>query len=384
MPTALLSLRITKDNGGYLLKLVFARSGFGKSEYVFDQIKELVENDNDNILLITPEQYSLVCEKKLLNKLGEHGITKVDNSSFSRITDNVRRKYGSDTLPTLSKGGKAVMMMRAINLVKENLQLFNKHLDTLSFVNAMIKIYDEMKSCNLSCSEIIELSQNIESDALKRKIADISLIMSSYEMLLFDRYLDPANELTRLYNQLNGLDYFKNKYVFIDGFNGFVAQEYKILELIIKEAECVTITLCTDCPDNDDAFNLFGYVNNSAKILKKIALKANIEIQEEILSDNKRAGNNDIKVLEKSIFSDEKTDLISTDNISVYSAKSITDECCEAARNIRSLLRNGYKASEIAVITRDLNKYREELSVTFKKYEIPFYNDERQPIKISH
>lgn len=381
MPTALSSLRITKDNGDILLKLVFARSGYGKSEFVFSHIKKLVEGGQEDILLITPEQYSLVCEKKLLTELGEHGITKVDNSSFSRITDDVRRKYGSDSLPTLSKGGKAVMMMRAIELVKENLQLFNKHLDSLSFVNSMIKIYDEMKSCNLSCSEIIELSQSIESDALKRKLSDISLIMSSYEMLLFDKYLDPANELTRLYNQLNGLDYFKDKDVFIDGFNGFVAQEYKILELVIKEAKCVTITLCTDCPDNDDTFNLFGYVNNSAKILKKIALKANIEILEKRLADNKRAQNKDIQFLEKNIFSDEKNERICTESISVYSAKSITDECCEAARQIRSLLRKGYKASDIAVIGRDLNKYREELSVTFKKYEIPFFNDERQPIK---
>ncbi len=377
------NLRITKDNGDDLLKLVFARSGYGKSEYVFSHIKQLVDNGQDNILLITPEQYSLVCEKKLLTDLGEAGITKVDNSSFSRIIDDVRRRYGSDSLPTLSKGGKAVMMMKAIDLIKENLQLFNKRLDSLSFVNSMIKIYDEMKSCNLSCSEIIELSQNIENDALKRKIADISLIMSSYEMLLFDKYLDPANELTRLYNQLNGLDYFKGKNVFIDGFNGFVAQEYKILELVIKEAACVTITLCTDNPVDDNKFSLFGYVNNSAKILKKIAQKASINVDEEILTKNNRAKNSDIEALEKNIFINDngESERIKTDKISVYSAKNITDECCEAARQIRTLLRNGMKANDIAIITRDIDKYREELSVTFKKYEIPFYNDERQPIK---
>lgn len=382
MLTVLSDRKITKDNGDFLLKLVFARSGYGKSEYVFNNIKQLVENEQDNVLLITPEQYSLVCEKKLLTELGESGITKVDNSSFSRITDDVRRKYGSDSLPTLSKGGKAVMMMKAIDLVKENLQLFSKRLDSLSFVNSMIKIYDEMKSCNLSCSEMIELSRNIESDALKRKIADISLIMSSYEMLLFDKYLDPANELTRLYNQLNGLEYFKGKNVFIDGFNGFVAQEYKILELVIKEASSVTITLCTDSPADDSKYSLFGYVNNSAKILKKIAQKANVEVEEETLTENYRAKNSDMETLEKNLFINHSVnELMKTNHISVYSAKSITDECCEAARQIRTLLRNGMRANDIAIITRDIDKYREELSVTFKKYEIPFYNDERQPIK---
>lgn len=43
-------------------------------------------------------------------------------------------------------------------------------------------------------------------------------------------------------------------------------------------------------------------------------------------------------------------------------------------------MRNGYKASEIAVITRDLNKYLSELEYSFTKYEVPYFKDERQPI----
>ena len=167
-----------------MLKFVFGRSGCGKSDYVFNQIKELAICGENNILLLTPEQYSLVAERRLLNDLGEDKVNCVDNSSFSRISNDVRRKYGSDALPTLSKGGKVILMCKAIDNCKDNFQLFNKNLDSLSFVTSMINIYDEMKSCNLDSLQINELSKNIDNQVLYKKLADISLIMSAYELLI--------------------------------------------------------------------------------------------------------------------------------------------------------------------------------------------------------
>lgn len=362
--------------------MVFGRSGYGKTEYVFKSIKALVEQARKDILLLTPEQYSLVAERRLLTDLGEQGISAVDNSSFSRISNEVKRVYGADTMPVLSKGSKAVLMMQAIEKSKENLCLFSRKLDSSSFVNSMVKIFDEMKSCNLSSSEITELSKGIENQTLLNKLTDISLIMSSYESIIAKRFLDPADELTRLYEKIKDKNYFKGKIVFIDGFNGFVAQEYKLLELVIKEAECVTITLCTNTFDSDDRFNLFTYVNDSARILKKIAYKANVPYSTVVLDKNYRSKNTDILSLEKGLFSenDFAADSYNGD-VTIYASKSITDECCEVSRQIRKLLRNDYKASDITVITRDLDKYRPELSTAFKKYEIPFFNDERQPIK---
>lgn len=365
-----------------MLNFVFGRSGFGKTEYVFRNIRTLVKNGEDNILLITPEQYSLVAERRLLTDLGESKISCVENCSFSRISNEVKRIWGSGALPVLSKGAKAVIMMQAIDKVKDALMLFNRHLDSISFVNSMVSVYDEMRSCNLSSSEIADKSASIKNDVLMRKMNDISLIMTAYENLIDNRFLDPSDELTRLYNTIADKGFFKDKTVFIDGFNGFVAQEYKILELIINESKNVTVTLCTDSFGSDDNYNLFSYVNNSAAILERIAKKSGVNISYKQLNENYRAQNDELKVLENNIFSsDEKSTCSENNAVSLYSAKSISDECSEVSRQIKKLLRNGYKAEEITVITRDLEKYRDELSFSFRKYGIPFFNDERQSVK---
>lgn len=366
-----------------MLKLILGRSGSGKTEYVFNRIKELAQSGKDNILIITPEQFSLISERRLLSMLGEGRINCVDNSSFSRISNDVKRKYGGDGLPVLSKGGKVILMMQAIENVKDRLLLFNKKLDSLSFVTSMIEIYDEMKSCNLSSSEIFDMSRSIENNILLRKLTDISVIMNSYENMIKNRYTDSADELSRLYNKLIDKNYFKNKIVLIDGFNGFVAQEYKLLELIIAESPDVTVTLCTDYKNTDVTADLFAYVNKSAKIIEKIAQKANTEIQIIKLDKNYRAKNSLISAVEKNLFCEDKvaiTDMPSDGFVEIYSAKNITDECNYVSRKIKALLRSGYRASEIAVITRDINKYRDEISSSFKKFGVPYFNDERQPI----
>lgn len=365
-----------------MLELVFGRSGYGKTEYVFNTIKKLVQEGNRDILLITPEQFSLVSERKLLKDLKEEGINAVNNSSFTRLADDVKRKYGSVNLPVLTKGAKLVLMVKAIEKAKDKLTLFNKNLDSLSFVKSMIKINDEMKSCNLTSSEISVLSSGISNEILFRKMNDISAIMSSYENLIKDKYVDTADQLTRLYETLYNKNYFCGKTVLIDGFNGFVAQEYKLLELIIKEADKVVITLCTDTYECGDDYDLFAYVNNSAKIIKKIADKANTPTKFVQLKTNHRAKNDTIKNVEKYIFKNNSLPNIkSQNNVSIYSAGSITDECLEVARQIRKLLKSGVKASEISVITRDLDKYRDEMASAFKKMEIPYFHDERQPVK---
>ena len=70
-----------------MLKLILGRSGYGKTEYVFSRIRELVNQGNDNILLITPEQFSLEAEKRLLKDLGTKGINSVNYSTFTRLAN---------------------------------------------------------------------------------------------------------------------------------------------------------------------------------------------------------------------------------------------------------------------------------------------------------
>ena len=119
--------------------------------------------------------------------------------------------------------------------------------------------------------------------------------MTAYEALLGDRFADPANRLTRLYDQIKDQNYFAGQTVFLDGFNGFVAQEYKILERIIAEAKAVYIALDSDSFGTGDGYDLFAYVNETAGILQRIADKAGVPTNALQLSENCRTDYADLR-----------------------------------------------------------------------------------------
>lgn len=365
-----------------MLQLILGRSGSGKTEYVFSQIKKLVENGEQNILLLTPEQYSFISERRLLKDLGESRVNSVENGSFSRLSNEISRRYGSAPLPILTKGAKAVVFKKACENIKDELKLFGKNIDNVAFINSAINIYDEMKSCRVGADDIMQASVNTKKETLSQKLHDISLIMSAYDLYIDGKFLDGASELTRLYTKLVDLDYFVGRTVFIDGFNGFVAQEYKILEVILSQAKAVYVTFCTDSHINNDKFNLFSYVNNNINYLREAAENAGTSMLEPIyLKENHRFNNDELILSEKFVFSNVKnTSGDIPQNIELYGAKSVTDECDFVSDRISKLLRSGVKASDIAVICRDLDKYQKELQFSFSKYNIPYFNDERQNI----
>ena len=68
-----------------MLQMIIGRAGSGKTEYIFNSIKNQVEQGDENILLITPEQFSFISERRLLTDLGEDRVNCVENGSFSRL-----------------------------------------------------------------------------------------------------------------------------------------------------------------------------------------------------------------------------------------------------------------------------------------------------------
>lgn len=365
-----------------MLKIITGRSGSGKTNYIFNSIAENIKQGEDNILLITPEQYSFVSERKLLKLLGEENVNKVENASFTRLNSFVSEKYGNFSLPILSKGSKAVMLKKACEKCKDELTLFSKNINNTAFINSFVKVYDEMKSCRVTAEDIMDASNNTDKPVLSQKLHDISVITSVYDELIKDKYIDNAEELTYLYQRLCTLDYFTGRTVYIDGFNGFVAQEYKIIEVILSQAKDVYITFCTDSYLNGDKYDLFSYVNSNISILYDVAKKENINVAPPInLTKNYRAHNDEMLYLEKNLYCDVKTAYENkTENIELYRAKNIVDECDYVSSSISKLLRSDVNPCDITVICRDMDKYQHQLEYSFKKFNVPYFNDERQNI----
>jgi len=69
------------------LKIIYGKSGCGKSTYLFKYIKDIIKNPQ-KIYIITPEQFSFTAERKLLEEV-EGAVINAEVLTFSRMAYRV-------------------------------------------------------------------------------------------------------------------------------------------------------------------------------------------------------------------------------------------------------------------------------------------------------
>lgn len=70
------------------LRLIYGRAGTGKSQFCFEEITKNIKKKN-KIYIITPEQFSYISEKKLLESLENKAVINAEVLTFNRMAYRV-------------------------------------------------------------------------------------------------------------------------------------------------------------------------------------------------------------------------------------------------------------------------------------------------------
>lgn len=362
-----------------MTRLILGRSGSAKTEYVYRQIAAAASAGKP-VVLIVPEQCSFVSEYRLLEMLGAGQMQNVSCQSFRSLVYEVQRLYGGRTRHALSRGAKAVCMKKAIEACAPQLQLYQKNISSNAFVASMISAYDEFKNGGIDAQTLLDACAQIDKASLKAKLFDLSAIMQAYDSLVENEYFDYAYELEQLHRLLQQYKYFAGKSVFIDGFLTFGDLENKILCEIFCQADDVQITFtCDTDPQNAEYLAL---PIDTLRRVRAMLQKTGRTAEEVLLAENRRSRNDEITALEREFvrfapgaFEGE------VQNVHLFAAKNIYEECDFAAMQIHRLLRKGVCAPEdIAVITRNMDMYDAPMRSAFEKFDVPYFRDERHSI----
>ena len=370
-----------------MLNIVYGKAGSGKTKYVNEILASLAQEGCEDLLLVVPEQFSFSSERAMLNLLGPVDCNKVEVvMSFSHIADTVRKEYGSEKLQEIGNAQKILLMSMAINQVSDKLEFFARRVSSKGFIHEMLSLCDEFKQNALLPQTALSFSEEIESPTLKKKLREASLILEVYNSLLENRFSDPFDVLTKLYNVLGEYSFFENKTIVIDGFYSFSRQELKIIERMMSQAKDVYITVCADklFADSDEDYDVFSYPRKTARAVMDIAKKYNKEIKaiETKISDT--IASEEIEILEKNVFRINKESQEDVpENIKIISAKNIESECRYVALTVKKLLKEkNIRCRDIAIVSRDGGEYDVEIKEALKKYGVEVFSDKLQPVKL--
>lgn len=362
-----------------MLKFIFGRAGCGKTCNIIKMTAEAVGRGQRPVLIV-PEQFSFESERAVLKALGDSAAQSVTVTTFSRLCDEVGRMKGGSAGETLNDADKVIFMNRALRLIGDDLKLWSRYHGSVAFAKTMLDTVGEFKINAVTPGELRHAAECTENGNLAAKLIDTALIYETYDAVMGEKFIDPADMLTKLYRQLEDCDYFNGRPVFIDSFKGFTGQQFKIIDRILSRAESLTVGLTND-PAADKEYNIFSNIRLAAEKITRSARRHGVTCAEPLVLSENRYLSPGMKALETLISGGVPETAENADGITVCAAATYADEAEFAARNIRRLVReNNMRYRDFVVICRDTETYEEQFAAACERNGIPCFYDKRVPL----
>ena len=371
------------------LRLIYGRAGTGKTSLCLEEMKSRIKGGSGRLLLVVPEQFSLVAEMKLVKAIGASGINNVEVLSFRRMAYRVFNEVGGIAKTHVTSAGKCMMLYRTLDELSGALKVFGKAAAQKGFVNTLGTMISELKRYRITPEDLQksgEVLQTAGEGLAAEKLQDIEKIYREFEYKLHQHYLDSDDDLSLLADRLLSSTQFDGAEIWMDEFSGFTPQEYAVIQRLLQKSQRVNITLCTDClwdDTSEDGTDVFYSIKRAAIKLERIAKASSIPIEKPVnLNNGFSKYAEELKHLERSLITYGRNQYHQdTSNVSVFVSSNPHTEVEDTARRILKLCREKkIRYNQIAVITGNLPMYEKYVRVIFHEYGIPCFIDRKRDI----
>jgi len=380
------------------LRFIYGGAGRGKSTFCLEDIKARSLGESElPLVLLVPEQFSFQAEKNLIKVVGSTGIKNVQVLSFNRLAYRVFSEVGGITRSPMDASGKAMLIHSIMQKKQAGFKVFSAASKQRGFVDNVASAITEFKKYGISSEELNKLKVNLgenstikgEHPLLIDKINDLSLIYGEFDNILNQNYVDPDDELTRLYYALDECNIFDGCEFWLDEFTGYTPQQYGIIEKLYRKAKRVNITLPLKSSQHskgmDEADSFYSIKFTEDKLLK-IAEETGTSIEKPVElqgnSQHKFKDNLELSFLEENYFAFPFIPKVEKcENIRVFKGLNSYSEIEHVAKDILRICRDeGIRYNKIAVVTRDLPAYEKLIKAIFTEYNIPLFIDKKKDI----
>ena len=366
-----------------MLHLVLGGSGSGKTTLLYRRICARAQQGEKSILIV-PEQFTSSTEGRIYRELGDAQSGMVESFSFSSLAEKILSTEGGAAVQTLSDAGRAVLVRRALGELQDNVRYYYRHRRSAAFCQMAAQTIDELKSAGLSGQQLAELAKGCGAES--GKLEELALIFQGYETLLARSGMDPSDRLelagARLEEALaRGTlpEFLRDREVFIDEFDTFNAPKKRLLGAMLAALPGVTVALCDDgTPLLPGDLSLFSGAKQVAAQLRQLARKNGAEVaaSELLRRDLRHRDAPGLAAVAELLETGRCDPDTPAGEVRLFAAPSREEEARAAAGAIRRLMRQGVRCSQIAVVCRDIAKYRAAVRYEFRMAEIPLYCDE--------
>ncbi len=356
-----------------MLYILMGRAKTGKSDRVLRRIGSL--GDSGHQILLVPEHASHQAEMDLCRVCGDTASRHAEVLSFRRLSDRVLSITGGISQVTLDAGGKLLTLQKALLEVAPMLKVYRRPSQKASFLQQMLDLFDELRCYEVTPKVLDDQARDMEMGATRDKLMDLSLLYGAYEARLNRDGRDARDRMTKLCGHLEDSGYISGKDIFLDGFTYFNSQERRVLEIMLRQAHSVTVTLLGEADSREEIFEV---TRRTLGQLRRLAERAGCPVREETLT---AADDSALGHLERHFFGENHPYEGDCGAIGLRAADTVFSEVEQTAADIRRLLAAGKcRCRDITVAARNMGDYGAVIETVFERYGIPAYLSRRSDI----
>jgi ATP-dependent helicase/nuclease subunit B len=355
-----------------MFKLLLGRAGAGKTTAV---LKRLCQEGRERPqVLLVPEQQSHETERALCRAGGPQINLCSEVLSFSRLANRIFQSAGGLGEEELDGGGRVLLMYRAVQGVSTQLKVYGRPSKRPAFLASLLATADELKSCRVPPQALIQAGEEFagpEGD----KLRDLGLIFGEYDALAGRIALDPKDQLTRAADKLRQCRWAQGKDLWLDGFTDFTPQQRELLEILMGQANSLTVTLTCGTLEEDEG-GVFDSARRTANTLLQAARREGIACEAEHLVTDSPGKEAPLIYLERALFGASAPASVPCGGaVELFQASTPRGEVEWTAARILELVREeGLRFRDIGVVARSYGAYRDLVESVFGRYGIPVFS----------
>lgn len=367
------------------MHLIFGKSGTGKTYAVTEEIGGLLAQGLP-VILLCPEQEAVIAERRTTERFsGRIPTESLEILNFGRLPERVFREYGGLTDTLLSEGGRRLVMHRTLAEMAPFLREYGRCVDDAAMIERLLSVVAECKMFCVPPATLEHACKTLPAGyrRLSDKLADLSLIYAAYEGLLHRDYHDPEDVLTALDTVLWESDgaFFAGKHIYLDGFNGFTAQQYRIIAHMLRHAAAVTVTLGCTAAIGEEPEWMMRRILETRRNLERMAAELHMTPTVREMTENKRCQSPALRHLQTHLWSMGSAEPADAgDDLALFACDNPFDEAEAVALDISRYIREGGRYRDITVITRDAERYQGILDAALQNRDIPCDTAGRTPV----
>lgn len=384
-------------------QFIFGGSGTGKSTYIFNNIIDRSQREEDkNFFIIVPDQFTMQTQMDLVTHHPRGGIMNIDVLSFSRLAYRIFAETGGNIQPVLDDTGKSLVLRKVAENCSEKLTMLGSNIKKQGYIHEVKSAISELMQYDIGEKEMEEMLEvSKKRGTLHGKLKDLQILYQEFLEYIDSKFITTEEIYDRLAMQLDKSSLIKDSIVVLDGFTGFTPVQNKVIRKILSYASEVYMTVTIDKKSilskgaenrssgqrGIEESGLFALSEKTIRSFKNLALETNTEELESVWMEEdgiRYQNSNELSHLEKHLFRYPYVPYNKElENIRITKSGTMEDEVRQVCKKIRSLLRKGYCYRDIAVITGEPAEYSGVIEDLFEQYKIPYFMDETKRITLN-